>query len=119
MEDVKTPEQELQDKIDAKVIELEKKHSCVITPVHFKTPEGEDVIGYLKTPNRVTKLRTLDQYTRSRATAAAQLLDLVIIKEESDPRIYSELPENDDYYIGASFAANNLVGIADNIFKKK
>jgi len=47
------------------------------------------------------------------------MLDSVLIKEESDPRIYSERSEDDEIYLGAVMAALDLIKVGQNTLKKK
>ncbi|MFX1704598.1 hypothetical protein PV783_11625 [Chitinophaga sp. CC14] len=109
------------EQIQEKASELEKKFGGKVTPIVFEIPETEEqVIGYLKEPNRLAKTRILDKAMAGMMVSAAQdLLELTIIAEASDPRIMSELPENDTYNLGAAMAAQGLVKFAVNTFKKK
>jgi hypothetical protein len=52
-------------------------------------------------------------------SAAAEMLDSVLLKEHSDPRIYSERSEDDKIYLGAVMAAYDLVKFSVNTLKKK
>jgi phage terminase large subunit-like protein len=61
----------------------------------------------------------MDKGLTSPASAAAEIVDAYIIKEESDSRIWDEKPENDMYYLGATMEAYNLISMAVNQFKKK
>jgi hypothetical protein len=109
-----------QEEIESKVQELSVKHSAVIHPIVFKVEDSEDtIVGFIKEPPRFVKLRVMDKGLTSPVTAASEVVDAYLIKEESDPRIYSEAPENDKYYLGATLEAYNLVTLAVNQFKKK
>jgi hypothetical protein len=109
-----------QEEIELKVQELSAKHSAVIHPIVFKIENSEDnIVGFIKEPPRFVKLRVMDKGLTSPVTAASEVVDGYLIKEESDPRIYSEAPENDKYYLGATLEAYNLVTLAVNQFKKK
>ena len=109
-----------QEEIEAKSQELSVKHSCNVFPIVFKDANGgDDVVGYIKEPPRFVKMRVMDKGLTAPVSAASEVVDAYLIKEESDPRIYSEAPENDVYYIGATMEAYSLVKMAVNQFKKK
>jgi hypothetical protein len=61
----------------------------------------------------------MDKGLVSPVTAASEIVDAYLIKEESDSRIYDEKPENDKYYLGAVMEAYSLVTMAVNQLKKK
>jgi hypothetical protein len=109
------------EQIQERAEDLAKSHGVKVTPVVFEEPEtGEQIIGYLKEPSRLAKTRILDKAMGGMMVSAAQeLLELTIITEASDPRIMSELPENDKYNLGAAMEAQNLIKYAINTFKKK
>jgi hypothetical protein len=108
------------EEIQQKADELSVKHSCRVHPLIFKDAESnEEVIGYLKEPPRHVKLRVMDKGLTAPATAAAEVVDAFLIREESDSRLYDENPTNDKYYLGATMEAYNLISMAINQFKKK
>lgn len=99
--------------------ELSQRESCKVHPLVFMASESEQVIGYLKEPPRMVKLRVMDKGLTSPATAAAEVVDAYLIKDASDMRIWDEKPENDRFYLGATMEAYNLINMAVNQFKKK
>jgi len=108
------------EEIEAKALELGVKHNCKVFPLVFKDIEGgEDVIGFLKEPPRFVKMRVMDKGLTNPVSAASEVVDAYLIKEDSDSRIYSEAPENDVYFIGATMEAYGIVKMAINQFKKK
>lgn len=108
------------EEIEVKLVELCEKHSCIIHPLVFQVENSEDnVVGFLKEPPRFVKLRVMDKGLTSPVTAASEVVDAYLIKEDSDPRIYSEAAENDKYYLGAVLEAYNHIVLAVNQFKKK
>lgn len=109
-----------QEQIEEKVQELSVKHNVSIHPIVFKV-EGSDetIVGFIKEPPRFVKLRIMDKAMESPVSAASEIIDAYLIKEESDPRIYSESSENDQYYMGAALTAFSFIKIATNTFKKK
>jgi len=79
-------------------------HVCV-----FETEEKEEIVGYLKEPDRLVKMRALDMSLQSWTSAANILLETSLIKEYSDSRILDENPDNDKIYFGFLMKANELV----------
>lgn len=108
------------EQIAQKAAELSATHGCRVHPLVFKDgKDGEDVIGFIKEPPRHVKLRVMDKGLTSPATAAAEIVDAYIIKEESDRRIWDESIQDDKWYLGATIEAYNMVSMAVNQFKKK
>lgn len=108
------------EEIQLKADELSAKHSCKVHPLIFKDVDSEEeIIGFLKEPPRHVKLRVMDKGLTAPATAAAEVVDAFLIREESDNRLYDENPANDKYYLGATMEAYNLINMAINQFKKK
>ncbi len=108
------------EEIEKKAAELSVKHGVKVIPIVFIGEDESDmVIGFIKEPPRVVKLRVMDKGLTQPVSAASEVVDAYLIKEESDARIYSEAPENDQYYIGATMAAYNLVKMSVDQFKKK
>jgi hypothetical protein len=83
--------------------------------------QADPVIGFLQDPPRLTKLRLMDEaQKRGEMEVAADLLNIALIKEESDYRLSSENQEFDDVFIGACLAASiGIVRFALNQHKKK
>jgi hypothetical protein len=107
-----------QEELQAKAIELTTKYGCEVQPIEF-IKDDEQIIGFIKTPSRMLKVRVLDMAVQGAIVAATTLLDSVLIKEESDARLSSEKSEDDDIYFGAALAAFSTIEILTNIFKKK
>jgi hypothetical protein len=108
------------EEIQLKADELSIKKGSKVHPLVFMVEGSDDqIIGYIQEPPRFVKLRVMDKGLTSPISAASEVVDAYLIKEESDARIYSEAAENDKYYIGATLEAYNLVTLAVNQFKKK
>lgn len=108
------------EQIQEKADELSKKYSVKVFPIVFEDAEtGVQVVGFAKEPSRMVKARVLDKALSGAVTAATELMDAILIKEESDPRIYSEASENDKYYFGAAMACQQTIAVSVNQFKKK
>lgn len=97
---------------------LTTKEGCKVHPLVFGDIDDQ-IIGFIKEPPRHVKLRVMDKGLTQPATAAAEVVEAFLIKEESDSRIWDEKPENDKYYLGATMEAYNMINMAVNQFKKK
>lgn len=115
MELTKSAIEQAQEKADALSEELKVK----VHPLVFTDDEGKDVIGFIKEPSRAVKLAVLDKSVIGGFSAASEMLDIIILKEHSDPRIVSERSEDDKIYLGAVMAAYDLVKFKTNAAKKK
>ena len=107
------------DQIKEKADKLKQEYGCEIYPISFMLSEGDQVVGFMKEPPRIVKLRVLDKSLTSPMTAAAECLESVLIEKESDPRILSEKPEHDKIYLGACVEATKIIEFSANQFKKK
>lgn len=106
-----------QEEILQKADELSKVYGCKVHPLVFVDMANTDerVIGYLKEPPRIVKLRYMDKAILGAASAGAEVIDEYLIKEASDPRIL-----NDDVcYLGAIQELQSVITMAVNQFKKK
>jgi hypothetical protein len=100
--------------------QLSEKFGVKVHPLVFKDPESENtIIGFMKEPSRQVKLAVLDKAVMGGFSAAAEMLETILIREESDPRIYSDKSEDDNIYLGAVMAAYNIVQFSVNQAKKK
>ena len=79
-------------------------HLCI-----FETEDKEEIVGFLKEPDRLVKMRALDMSLQSWTSAANILLETSLVREYSDPRILDENPDNDKIYFGFLMKANELV----------
>lgn len=110
------------EEIQLKADELSQKHNCKVHPLVFvvdpSNPDNQErVIGFIKEPPRHVKLRVMDKGLSAPMTAAAEVVDAYLIREESDKRI---MDEGDDlWYLGAAYEAYNLIKMGINQFKKK
>lgn len=99
--------------------ELSTKHGCEVQPIVFNK-DGEEIVGYIKTPSRILKTRTMDSATtKGTITAASELFEAILIPEMSDLRFSSNKSEDDDIYFGGALAAFGTIEILTNQFKKK
>lgn len=117
------PEQkpDIQQIIADKAAELSKREGVKVTPLlfYFRGNESDPVIGYLKAPNRLAKIRIMDKTEQTgNYSAAAEMIDFCLLKAESDPRITNESPEYDDLYMGCVVACQSLISASINQIKK-
>jgi hypothetical protein len=106
MADIKTAEE-----IAAKAAELSVRENAKVTPLCFTNDEGEQVIGFVKEPNREAKMVALNDVLKmNMADAGRTVLDCGLLKEDSDPRILSD----DKMYMSACVACFSIVSITSN-----
>jgi hypothetical protein len=122
----KTPAELLLERIETTAAQLEARDDvkAKVHPILFYNPKdtekADPVIGYIKEPPRAVKIRVLDKGVQlGDFAASSEMLDLCLIKDASDHRIYSERAEHDFYYLGACNEAQKIIQIALSQFKKK
>lgn len=81
---------------------------------------NEFVVGYMKKPNTITKLRAMDNAINGLFTACDKIYKSHIIKEESDKRLYDEveIEKDDRFYLGAVNQVVASIQFAENVLKK-
>lgn len=106
---------------ESKAKELTARIGREVNPFVFVNPDNlkDFIIGFIKDPERIDKMRAMDLYEHSKSQAGEHLLRTSLIQEESDKRILDERPENDPIYMGALTFANDSVSLFANQFKKK
>lgn len=105
---------------EQKAAQLSEQLGVKVYPLVFKeTEDSPEIVGFIKEPTRAVKYAVLDKSVMGGFSAAAEMLDIIILKEYSDPRIYSERSEDDKINIGAAMAAYDLVKFSQNLAKKK
>lgn len=109
-----------QDTASTKAQALSEELKVKVHPIVFYVEKDkEPVIGFFREPNRMVKLAVMDKYATGFYSACAQALEACLIKEHSDPRISSERPEDDNYYMGAVMAISEKIEFAANQVDKK
>ncbi|GAC1662318.1 MAG: hypothetical protein NVS9B7_30310 [Flavisolibacter sp.] len=110
-----------QEEIQAKADQLTAREGKKVIPLVFEDRESkEQIVGYLRNPDRLTKTRILDKMMSiGMVTAASELLDIALLKEDSNPRISSAREEDDEIYLGAAMACFDFIKASDNLYKKK
>lgn len=103
-----------------KAKELSEEQKTKVHPlVFFVEGDTDPVVGFVKEPNRSVKLAVMDKFNMGFYSACGQALDVCILKDHSDPRIYSERQEDDNYYFGAVNVLSELIQFAANQVDKK
>lgn len=105
-----------------KAAELTAKLGVRINPIVFVNPDSEAdevIVGFFREPNRAAKMMIMDKAMVGGFSAASAVYEAVIVKEESDPRLYSEAPEHDALVMGGIQAVYSRVQLAVDQFKKK
>jgi hypothetical protein len=107
---------------EAIAAELAKKYSVPKVHLHIgiNPATNERVVAYLKEPIFVQKIYILDKVASvGMFSAANNLLEAVILKEESDPKTYEDYPANDDYRLGVVGTCVEIIEVVKNSYKKK
>lgn len=99
---------------------LSEELKTKVHPLVFMVKGIEDpIVGYMKEPNRTLKMAVMDKFNMGFYSACGQALDLCILREHSDPRIYSEKQEDDIFYFGALNVMAEMIQFASNQVEKK
>jgi hypothetical protein len=100
--------------------ELTAQLKVLVHPIVFKENEDSpEIVGYIKEPSRAVKLAVLDKSMQGGISAAAEMFDIILLKEYSDAKFTSERSEDDKFYIGGALAAFDLIKFSTNTLKKK
>jgi hypothetical protein len=99
--------------------QLSTQLNVKVHPLVFKDENDNFITGFIKEPSRQVKLAVLDKSVMGGFSAAGEMLDAILLKEYSDPRLASERPEDDKIYLGAVMASYDLIRFSVNTFKKK
>lgn len=93
----------------------------VIPAVFVDANTNKRYAAYFKEPSYLAKLGALDKSQNIGPFAAGdELMEICLLREESDPEIYSENPDYDVMRLGAvNFCVRELVKVSFNQFKKK
>jgi hypothetical protein len=105
---------------EARAQALSDELKVKVHPMVFSVgTDSAPVVGFIKEPSRAVKLAVMDKYAMGFYSACSQALDAIILKDHSDPRITSERPEDDLYYMGAVYAVSEMIQFAANHVDKK
>lgn len=107
-----------EEQIEAKATELTEREKVKITPLVF-IQDDEQIVGYIREPNRLVKMRAVDKLAESLTLAGEMILLSCLIAGESDKRILSESEEHTNIYIGACLSVTALINVSANQYKKK
>jgi hypothetical protein len=104
-----------------KAEQLSIREKSKVTPILFyqNGNASDPIIGYLKHPTRVAKVAIMDKSDQAgNFSAGAEMLNICLLKADSDPRLSSEAEQYDDVYMGAILAAQDLIKASINQIKK-
>jgi hypothetical protein len=106
---------------ETEAAELAVKYKVSKVHVYIGLSEdNERVVGFLKEPNYLQKIFTLDKIASVGIFAAGdELREVLTLREESDARTYSEAPDCDGYRLGMTGTCVPIVNVIQNSFKKK
>jgi phosphotransacetylase len=105
--------------IEEKAIELAKAFGVhKIIPIVF-VEGGEEIVGFMKEPSRQAKIAVMDKALMGGYSAAEEILRDLVLKDHSDPRILSDAPEHDKFYLGAVMVVYEQIKFSANTLKKK
>ncbi len=111
-------DREVENSILEKAKDLSLREKCEVTAFSFII--GKDtIVGFIKNPSRLDKMRAIDTYEHSRTQAGDLILRTSLLQDVSDKRILDESPDNDPIYLGAIGFAIKMVQIANEQLKKK
>jgi hypothetical protein len=112
---------EAQEFANKKAEELTNKFGKKVHPMIFIQDEDSTdyAIGYLKEPNRMDKIQAMDVAFSSPMKAGMRILEMGLIKEESDYRFLNDDSAYDAINIGAYQKALTIVQFASDLAKKK
>jgi hypothetical protein len=104
-----------------KAAELSLQLNTKVHPICLLEKESplDIAIGFLKTPIRAAKLQAVSiLIEKGKVESGNYLLQLCLIKEESDPRIGSENPIYDDINVGAILSTNKVLSSSIDIYEE-
>jgi hypothetical protein len=100
---------------------LSVERGVEVHPLAFYDNDNPDrlIIGFIEEPRRMVKIALMNKSPVYPFSAACEMYDVIVIKEHSDPRLWSEDPKFDSLYMGAANEAYNLVKMKLNLIDKK
>lgn len=91
-----------------------------IHPIVFKDEStGDEIVGFIKEPSRAAKMAVMDKSMMGAFGAVEEILDSVLLKDVSDPRMFSEDQAYDAIHMGLVMAVYKLIEFKTNTAKKK
>lgn len=80
---------------------------------------GEDIVGFVKEPSRAAKMAVMDKAVMGAFSVVEEILDSILLKDQSDPRMFSESQEFDSIHMGLVMAVYKLIEFKTNTAGKK
>lgn len=109
------------EEVKKKAEDLSEKFGVKVHAMTFRGVDENDlVVGFVKEPPFLVKARAMDKtYGGMGFTAGIEIMEACLIKDETDPRILSILPVNDNFKMGAAKFCGDLVKLALDLTEKK
>ncbi len=105
---------------EEKVKELSVKHNCKVEDWTFENPKVGQVLCFVIEPSIYLIYGAYDKMQISPSSAGEILMEGVVIKNESDPRIFDTSKRaNHEIILRVNIMCQNLVQIALEEVKKK
>jgi len=105
---------------EARVAELSAQFNCKIEDWTFENPKVGQVLCFVKEPTIHLIYAAYDKFDLSPTSSGELLMEGVVIKEASDPRIFdSKKRENHAIILRVNINCQNLITIAVDDVKKK
>lgn len=107
--------------VKEKAEELSKREGVKVTPILFYQNGNlaDPIKGYLKEPTRIAKVAIMDKSEQAgNYTAGAEMLEICLLKADSDMRLTSLAQQYDDIYLGAVLECQKLIQASINQVKK-
>lgn len=111
-----TPEE-----VEAKAGQLAEKLQRKVYPILLNISETDQVVGFVQEPSRQAKIVAIGALMKDQNPVdyGMPILESSLIKEESDPRLYSTNPEHDNIVISAAIICAPIVQLYASEIKKK
>lgn len=120
MQDQQTVLQAAHETAEQLTEEYKLKGVYKVHPIVFHDEKtGEDIVGYVKEPSRSAKMAVMDRAALGAYSVVEEILDSILIKEKSDPRMFSEDQANDSIHMGLVMAVYKLIEFKTNTASKK
>jgi len=106
------------DQIEETRKSLEEKLKRKVYAFAFVVEGDEQVVAYLRDPERLLKMRAMDMIMQSLTGSCEMLLKACIIEPESSSRIMSGLPEDDQIFMSALLEVQRVFKFYTDVLKK-
>lgn len=104
--------------VEEQALTLGKSLGIKVYPIVFEDENKEQIIGFVKEPTKQAKIAALEMLAKSTIDAGEIILKSSLITENSNPRLNSVNPSDDNINISACLACAGIVRIYENLIKK-